>query len=102
MSPPSWSPTSTSGWRRRWPPRGSGSRPTRRRCSTGSTRWRRRTSANRVIVVGDVKHSIGKVQDIDWGIIPWFFGTLLDIFQAVEVVPGNHDGAAGGRSSRPG
>lgn len=47
---------------------------------------------NRVIVVGDVKHSIGKVQDIDWGIIPWFFGTLLDIFQAVEVVPGNHDG----------
>jgi len=42
--------------------------------------------------VGDVKHSIGKVQDIDWGIIPWFFGTLLDIFQAVEVVPGNHDG----------
>ena len=47
---------------------------------------------NRVIVVGDVKHSIGKVEDIDWGIIPWFFGTLLDIFQAVEVVPGNHDG----------
>jgi len=50
---------------------------------------------NRVIVVGDVKHSIGKVQDIDWGIIPWFFGTLLDIFQAVEVVPGNHDGMIG-------
>jgi putative SbcD/Mre11-related phosphoesterase len=47
---------------------------------------------NRVIVVGDVKHSIGKVQDVDWGIIPWFFGTLLDIFGAVEVVPGNHDG----------
>lgn len=46
---------------------------------------------NRVIVVGDVKHSIGKVEDIDWGIIPWFFGTLLDVFQAVEVVPGNHD-----------
>ena len=50
---------------------------------------------NRVIVVGDVKHSIGKVQDIDWGIIPWFFGTLLDVFQAVEVVPGNHDGMIG-------
>jgi uncharacterized protein len=51
-----------------------------------------RSRLDRVIVVGDVKHSIGKVQDIDWGIIPWFFGTLLDIFQAVEVVPGNHDG----------
>lgn len=46
---------------------------------------------NRVIVVGDVKHSIGKVEDIDWGIIPWFFGALLDVFSAVEVVPGNHD-----------
>jgi len=46
---------------------------------------------NRIIVVGDVKHSIGKVEDIDWGIIPWFFGTLLDVFSAVEVVPGNHD-----------
>jgi putative SbcD/Mre11-related phosphoesterase len=50
---------------------------------------------NRAIVVGDVKHSIGKVQDIDWGIIPWFFETLLDIFPAVEVVPGNHDGGIG-------
>jgi uncharacterized protein len=47
---------------------------------------------NRVMVVGDVKHSIGKVQDIDWGIIPWFFETLLDIFPGVEIVPGNHDG----------
>jgi metallophosphoesterase superfamily enzyme len=50
---------------------------------------------NRAIVVGDVKHSIGKVQDIDWGIIPWFFETLLDIFPTVEVVPGNHDGGIG-------
>ncbi|MDG7022441.1 MAG: metallophosphoesterase family protein [Nitrososphaerota archaeon] len=54
-----------------------------------------KNSLNRVIVVGDVKHSIGKVQDIDWGIIPWFFGTLLDVFQSVEVVPGNHDGMLG-------
>lgn len=46
---------------------------------------------DRVIVVGDVKHSIGKVHDIDWGILPWFFDTLLDIFSSVEVVPGNHD-----------
>jgi len=50
---------------------------------------------NRVIVVGDVKHSIGKVEDIDWGIIPWFFGALLDVFPSVEVVPGNHDGLIG-------
>jgi len=48
--------------------------------------------ANRIIVLGDVKHSIGKVEDIDWNTIPWFFDTLLDVFSSVEVVPGNHDG----------
>ena len=48
--------------------------------------------ANRLAVLGDVKHTVGKVEDIDWGVIPWFFDTMLDIFQAVEVVPGNHDG----------
>jgi hypothetical protein len=48
--------------------------------------------ANRIVVLGDVKHSIGKVEDIDWSVLPWFFDTLLDIFASVEVVPGNHDG----------
>jgi putative SbcD/Mre11-related phosphoesterase len=46
----------------------------------------------RIIVLGDVKHSIGKVEAIDWSILPWFFDTLLDLFSSVEVVPGNHDG----------
>jgi len=58
-----------------------------------------KTKPNRIVVVGDVKHSIGKVEDIDWGIMPWFFDTLLDIFPSVEVVPGNHDG--GIRALRP-
>lgn len=48
--------------------------------------------ANRIVVLGDVKHSIGKVEDIDWNVLPWFFDTLLDLFSSVEVVPGNHDG----------
>lgn len=48
--------------------------------------------ADRIVVLGDVKHSIGKVEDIDWNVLPWFFDTLLDIFSSVEVVPGNHDG----------
>ena len=47
---------------------------------------------NRLAVLGDVKHTVGKVEDIDWGVIPWFFDTMLDLFQSVEVVPGNHDG----------
>ena len=51
-----------------------------------------RYRANRIIVLGDVKHSIVKVEDIDWNVVPWFFETLLDVFASVEVVPGNHDG----------
>jgi uncharacterized protein len=51
-----------------------------------------RQEANRVVVLGDVKHSIGKVEDIDWNVVPWFFETLLDVFPVVEVIPGNHDG----------
>ena len=48
--------------------------------------------ASRLAVLGDVKHTVGKVEDIDWGAVPWFFDTMLDLFEAVEVVPGNHDG----------
>ena len=47
----------------------------------------------RLAVLGDVKHTVGKVEDIDWGVVPWFFDTMLDLFDAVEVVPGNHDGS---------
>ena len=46
----------------------------------------------RLVVLGDVKHTVGKVEDIDWGVVPWFFDTMLDLFEAVAVVPGNHDG----------
>ena len=49
-------------------------------------------AVTRLVVLGDVKHSVGKVEDIDWGVVPWFFETLLELFQGVEVVPGNHDG----------
>jgi putative SbcD/Mre11-related phosphoesterase len=49
-------------------------------------------SATRLVVLGDVKHTVGKVEDIDWGVVPWFFDTMLDLFEVVEVVPGNHDG----------
>lgn len=48
--------------------------------------------ARRLMVLGDVKHSVGKVEDIDWGVVPWFFDTMLDLFDGVGVVPGNHDG----------
>ncbi|MDA4124400.1 MAG: hypothetical protein OK438_02970 [Thaumarchaeota archaeon] len=49
--------------------------------------------AKRLAVLGDVKHTVGKVEDIDWGMVPFFFDTMLDLFESVEVVPGNHDGS---------
>ena len=52
-----------------------------------------RLGAKRLAVLGDVKHTVGKVEDIDWGMVPWFFDTMLDLFESVEVVPGNHDGS---------
>lgn len=52
-----------------------------------------RFGTKRLAVLGDVKHTVGKVEDIDWGVVPWFFDTMLDLFEAVEVVPGNHDGS---------
>lgn len=51
-----------------------------------------RYHATSLAVLGDVKHTVGKVEDIDWGVVPWFFDTMLDLFEAVDVVPGNHDG----------
>lgn len=51
-----------------------------------------RYGTKRLAVLGDVKHTVGKVEDIDWSVVPWFFDTMLDLFEAVEVVPGNHDG----------
>ncbi len=46
----------------------------------------------KLIVLGDVKHSVGKVEDIDWQTVPSFFETMLDLFSDVVVLPGNHDG----------
>jgi uncharacterized protein len=51
-----------------------------------------RYRTKKLVVLGDVKHTVGKVEDIDWGVVPWFFDTMLDLFEGVEVVPGNHDG----------
>lgn len=51
-----------------------------------------KTNASNLIILGDVKHSVGKVEDIDWQTIPSFFEVMLDLFSSVSVLPGNHDG----------
>jgi len=46
----------------------------------------------RMIILGDIKHSIVKMRYMDWHDIPLFFETLTNLVGEVWVVPGNHDG----------
>jgi putative SbcD/Mre11-related phosphoesterase len=45
-----------------------------------------------LILLGDVKHAVSKVELEEWKYVPEFFDRLVEIIPNVEVVPGNHDG----------
>ncbi len=45
-----------------------------------------------LIVLGDVKHTVEKIELEEWRDVPAFFGNLLKKIQCIKVVPGNHDG----------
>jgi putative SbcD/Mre11-related phosphoesterase len=47
---------------------------------------------NRLILLGDVKHTVGKVELAEWRDVPEFFEEVLGIVPRVDVIPGNHDG----------
>lgn len=46
----------------------------------------------RLIILGDVKHTIAKIEMEEWRDIPAFFEQLSRIIPKVQVIPGNHDG----------
>ena len=46
----------------------------------------------RLILLGDVKHAVAKVEMEEWKYVPEFFEGLVEIIPDVQVVPGNHDG----------
>jgi putative SbcD/Mre11-related phosphoesterase len=46
----------------------------------------------RLILLGDVKHAIAKVEIEEWRDIPDFFEALEKKVPNIQVVPGNHDG----------
>lgn len=50
------------------------------------------TAARKVVLLGDVKHAVAKVELEEWRYVPEFFEKLVTIVPEVEVVPGNHDG----------
>lgn len=51
-----------------------------------------RVGARRLVVLGDIKHSVHGVTPFEVREINEFFGAVVRIFEEVLVVPGNHDG----------
>jgi len=50
------------------------------------------TDSVHLIILGDVKHTVERVELMEWRDIPIFFETLLELVDEVSVIPGNHDG----------
>ncbi len=49
-------------------------------------------SPTELVILGDVKHAIAKVDPLEWRDVPEFFEKALRLVPTVMVVPGNHDG----------
>lgn len=47
---------------------------------------------DQLIILGDVKHTVEKIEVEEWRDIPVFFEKLLNRVSQIRVVPGNHDG----------
>ncbi|MBS7624793.1 MAG: metallophosphoesterase [Candidatus Bathyarchaeia archaeon] len=45
-----------------------------------------------LLVLGDVKHTIEKIEIEEWRDVPFFFDRIREKVPRVKVVPGNHDG----------
>jgi putative SbcD/Mre11-related phosphoesterase len=47
---------------------------------------------SRLIMLGDVKHSVSGVELEEWRDVPEFFEKLLKLLPSVQIIAGNHDG----------
>ncbi len=50
------------------------------------------TTPQQLVLLGDVKHAVAKVELEEWKYVPEFFEGLSEIIPNIQVVPGNHDG----------
>ncbi len=50
------------------------------------------TDCHQLVLLGDVKHAVAKVELEEWKYVPEFFEGLAEIIPTIHVVPGNHDG----------
>ncbi len=51
-----------------------------------------KTSARRLLILGDLKHTVYGPRGLEWMEIPEFMRRIVNRFEWVGVVPGNHDG----------
>lgn len=51
----------------------------------------KRKNAERIVIVGDLKHKIKSVSPQERVEVPAFFERLLDVVNEIHLVPGNHD-----------
>lgn len=50
------------------------------------------TQPSRLILLGDIKHSISNISLQEWKELPDFFESIQEHVNTIEVIPGNHDG----------
>jgi len=51
----------------------------------------KRVRADKIIIVGDIKHGVAKILPYEWIDIPQFFEQLLKEVKEILLIPGNHD-----------
>jgi len=47
---------------------------------------------DRLLILGDVKHTVAKIETEEWRDVPRFFEEICSFVPEVQVIPGNHDG----------
>lgn len=52
----------------------------------------RASSPTELVILGDVKHAVAKVEFEEWRDVPEFLEKAMKLVPVVKVVPGNHDG----------
>lgn len=51
-----------------------------------------KTSARRLLILGDLKHTVYGPRGLEWMEVPEFMRRIVSRFEWVGIVPGNHDG----------
>jgi hypothetical protein len=49
-------------------------------------------SPDRLLILGDIKHTVAKIETEEWRDVPMFFDEVSKIVPLVQILPGNHDG----------